>query len=58
MSELERALLAYYLSKPIVALTTQEIDELLFLEIKLGLEHWEAKKGGTKCRNTNAPTTG
>lgn len=43
MSELEKALLDYYRSKPIDALTTQEKDERLYLEVKAGLELWKAK---------------
>ena len=40
MGYLELQLLNYYRSQPIHSLTAQETDELLFLEVKLGLEHW------------------
>lgn len=48
MSELEIVLLNYYRGQPINCLTYQEVDELLFLEVKLGLEEWNKTKRGIK----------
>ena len=47
MGDLELALLDYYRSRPVNSLTTQETDEYLYLEVKLGLETWEKTKRGT-----------
>ncbi|GAI61807.1 unnamed protein product [marine sediment metagenome] len=38
MGDLELALLAYYRSRLIISLTAQEVDEYLYLEVKLRLE--------------------
>jgi hypothetical protein len=38
MGDLELALLAYYRSRTLKSLTAQEVDEYLYLELKLGLE--------------------
>ena len=44
MSELEQLLLNYYRSQPIHSLTAQEVDEMLYLEVKLGLEGWQREQ--------------
>jgi len=44
MGELELLLLEYYRSRPLHMLTTQEVDELLYLEVKQGLEKWQERK--------------
>lgn len=44
MEYLEALLLNYYRSQSIHSLTHQEVDELLYLEIKLGLEGWNRIK--------------
>lgn len=43
MEYLEIVLLLYYRSRPLHALTTQEIDEYLYLEAKHGIEKWQAQ---------------
>lgn len=46
MGDLELALLNYYRSRQVSNLTTQETNEYLYLEVKLGLESWENTKRG------------
>ncbi|GAH34512.1 unnamed protein product [marine sediment metagenome] len=47
MGDLELTLLAYYRSRPLNSLTVQEVDEYLYLELKLGLEPWQQMRRGT-----------
>ncbi len=48
MGDLELVLLNYYWSCTLKSLTAQEIDEYLYLELKLALEPWQQMRRGTQ----------
>ena len=58
MGELEKLLLEYYSSKPIYALSWQELDEYVYLLMKQGLDAWNEIKGGKPRQLSSQPKAG